>query len=225
MAVARSLARFEPLGHTIPRYKTWGQVAGYFDGDGSVTVHVGKFTLDFGLFFCDNYLPQLHQLRRFLNSHGISTGSVTKHTYEAMYIIRISDDLSLGRAASKMVPFTSKKTIELRMVLDYMRDRINGSQAIAILNQMVVERERTGKIRRVEIPYLRSEGLKIAGERAHAGARMKLPKLTVGAQDDIKGRYRSGETVDNLAAAYKVSDTTIYKALHDGFVDRRSTSS
>lgn len=141
-----------------------------------------------------------------------------------MYIIRISDDRSLIRAASKMDPFASKKAAEPRMVLDYMNGRINGSQALAILNQMVVEGERTGKVRSVEIPYLRSEGLRIAAKRAHEGARMKLPKLSVRARDDIKGRYRSGETVDNLAAAYEVSDTTIYKAIHDGLVDSRSTS-
>lgn len=86
---------------------------------------------------------------------------MTKHTYEAMYIIRISDNRSLIRAASKMDPFASKKAAEPRMVLDYVNDGINGSQAIAILNQM------------------RSEGLRIAAKRAHEGARMKLPKLSV----------------------------------------------
>lgn len=224
MAVGRFPTRSKSHGYRVPFYRTWGQVAGYFDGDGSVTVHIGKFTLDFGLFFCDNYLPQLRQIQRFLNERGILTGLVTKHTYEVMYVIRISDDVSLIKAASKMIPYTSKKNIELKMILDYMNNRISGSEALGILNRMVLEGERTGKVRNVRIPCSRSEGLKIAAERAHEGARRKLSKLTVSAQDEIKGRYRKGETVTHLAQAFRVCDSTIYKALHGGFVGGTSSA-
>jgi hypothetical protein len=60
-------------------YNGWRQVAGYFDGDGSVTVHIGKLTLDFGLQFTDNYHPQLEQLQYFLETHQVKTGNICKN--------------------------------------------------------------------------------------------------------------------------------------------------
>jgi hypothetical protein len=56
--------------------------SGYFDGDGTVTLRVQGFTLDFGLQFSDGYRAQLEQLRYFLSSEKVYTGEITKNSYE-----------------------------------------------------------------------------------------------------------------------------------------------
>jgi len=49
--------------------------------------------------------------------------------------------------AKKMLPYTAKKKIELKAVLDYYGDRITGDQFVEIMNRLVLAGERTGKDR------------------------------------------------------------------------------
>lgn len=196
-----------------PRYKRWEQVSGYFDGDGTVVVRVQKFTLEFGLQFADGYHFQLDRLKLFLNQRRVLTGEITKHTYEEMYVLRISKDESVLRAARKMLPHTSKKAAELEALVKYMENAIDGNQAVGTFNRMVTEGERIGKIRAVDLPYTYDEGI-LAARESHA---TKLAKLTFGDQTVIQARRLDGDRVVVLAKEFGVSDKTIRKALRGGY--------
>jgi hypothetical protein len=86
-------------------------VAGCFDGDGSVNVYVNKLTLDFGLQFSDNYRPQLEQLHHFLENHGVRAGHICKNPREMMYVLLVSDDISVMKVAKMLLPYCSKKKL------------------------------------------------------------------------------------------------------------------
>ena len=58
------------------------RIAAYFDGDGSVSIRVRKFTLTFSLEFSESYLPQLVQVRAFLTAEGISTRPIEDSSIE-----------------------------------------------------------------------------------------------------------------------------------------------
>jgi hypothetical protein len=146
------MERSSEAGHSSAIYKNWRQVAGYFDGDGSVTVHVCKLVLDFGLQFVDNHRPQLEQLQYFLVERGVRTGRITKNSTEMMYVLLVSEDYSLVKAARMLRPFCFKKKEELGALIDYMGNRISANAVIEVFNRLVTIGERTGKIRSVNMP-------------------------------------------------------------------------
>lgn len=69
--------RAEKILEKVRGYRTWTQVAGYFDGDGSVHLRTDSpVVLRFALVWVDNCFEQLLQLRSFLSSRGITLGNV-----------------------------------------------------------------------------------------------------------------------------------------------------
>jgi hypothetical protein len=207
-----------------PRHKKWEQASGYFDGDGTVTLRVQKFTLEFGLQFADGFRAQLDQLKSFLLRKGVTPGGIIKNSYEEMYVLPVSENRSLLMAAKNMLPFFSKKAAELEALINYMENRIDGNQAVDIFNQMVVQGERIGKLRKVDLPFRLDEGLAIARRMAHEGARIKNAKLTFQDQTVIQARSHEGESVRVLAKEFKVSESTILKALHGGYKQFQSSA-
>ena len=196
-----------------PQYGKWVQASGYFDGDGTVVVRVQKFTLEFGLQFADGYHLQLDRLKTFLSERKVYAGEITKHTYEEMYVLRVSEDKSVLRAARNMLPHSCKKAAELEAMVKYMQNKISGNQAISVFNRMVREGERIGKIRIVDLPYTYDEGIAVA----HESHGIKLAKLTISDQEVIQSKRLAGERVVVLAKEYGVSERTIRKALGGGY--------
>jgi len=72
-----------------------------------------------------------------------------------MYVMLVSEDNSLLIVARDMLPFSSKKAAELEILIKYMEDRIGGNQAVDVFNRMVVEGERIGKLRKVNLSFCR----------------------------------------------------------------------
>ena len=133
------------------RYILWAQVSGYFDGDGCAHVRTDSpVVLRFTLVWVDNYREQLLQLRSFLLSKSIAVGNVLVHS-PGVYMLQIASPRSVLAAAKQLVPFCFKKNKELRIVIDYYEDRINGTEALLELNELVRQRLRLGKVR-IPIP-------------------------------------------------------------------------
>ena len=110
-------------------YSTWEQLAGYFDGDGSVSVFIWKFVIAFYLDFADQYGEQLKQIVAFLRSQGISTGAARKMSNSAAYSLRIADQDSVMIVAEGISRFCHKKRAELETLLEYRKlDLITGSE-------------------------------------------------------------------------------------------------
>jgi hypothetical protein len=192
-------------------------VAGYFDGDGSVTVHVYKLTLDFILQFSDNYRPQLEQLHHFLEHRGVRAGNICKNSNEMMYVLLVSNNVSVMKSAEMLLPYCSKKKQELEALIDYMSNRITANAAIDVFNHMVTIGERTGKIREVRMPLTYEQAQREHARRCGEATRQKMSKLTLELQSEIQGRHLAGETARTLAADFQVSKTTIFKAIHGGY--------
>ena len=75
--------------------------------------------------------------------------------------------------AKKMLPYTAKKKIELKAVLDYYGDRITGDQFVEIMNRLVLAGERTGKDRGRGPDFTYSQGVL---ESRRRGRRRGSPK-------------------------------------------------
>jgi len=107
-------------------YRDWRQVSGYFDGDGSVHVHYGKWTVRFKLSWSDSSRQQVSQIREFLTSHGIRPAPKLIFALGA-YTLVVGDQNEVLKAAREMLPFVYKKRAELQTIIDYRGDKITGS--------------------------------------------------------------------------------------------------
>jgi hypothetical protein len=141
-----------PSGHSSGEpcgYTQWAQAGGYFDGDGCAHVRTDSpVVLRFSLVWVDNSREQLQQLRSFLLSMAIAVGNVLNHS-AGVYMLQIASPKSVLAAAKQLVPFCYKKNKELRIIVDYYENRINGTTVLRELNKLVLRGLRLGKVRQL----------------------------------------------------------------------------
>jgi hypothetical protein len=180
------------------QYQSWQQIGGYFDGDGNVGVEVVKFILRFKLRFSDTWRPQIKTIKDFLNERGLSTSNLWCESSEGhldAYRIEVVEIRSVLAAGIAMLQYCAKKAEDLRIMIDYLQDKITGNQAIERLNEEVRNGRRSGFIRELTLPYTRSEGLRI---KEAENARKARAAYHVHVSDDIQKAIRRDHATQRL---------------------------
>jgi hypothetical protein len=147
----------------VAAYADWRQVSGYFDGDGCADFDPGKWVLHPKLLFCDNFRPHLEMLVQFLATRNIRTHALSPT--KGAWKFGVAEAESVRLMASMMWPYCSKKREEVKAVLDYLDNKITGSQLIEVFNQSVRIGNRTGIIRVADMPYTREQGQALRKEK------------------------------------------------------------
>ena len=171
-------------------YTSWKQVAGYFDGDGTIgfsDLSNVPFKLGLSLIFTDQSVEQIANIRTFLKKRGIKTSHVLKTTTNA-FIVAVSQYLSVKKTLRSMLPFLSKKRNEAKAALDYYASRISGNELIAIFQKEVEagRRERRPH-RQLDVPFLHRDGAFLMREVRRSRLR------------DALGRFRAKVTPEDFA--------------------------
>ncbi len=192
-------------------YLYWAQVAGYFDGDGAIILVPRRYNLAFHLTWTDTYLPQLEQLKTFLESQALTP---TK-TYggESAYFFALNVRRDVLAAAREMIPLTYKKRDDLETVVQYLENRITGTKAIENLNESVRAKMRSARIRSVNMPFTLLEGTRMGIFLGKQQSAKTQSKLNDEEKEVIRSDRKSGITVRELANRYGVSKDTIYRVL------------
>ncbi len=107
-------------------YEDWRQVSGYFDGDGGTDYLPRKWVLHPTVAFVDNFRPQLDMLNEFLILEGIVPWRYCR--MQGAWKLGIGRAESVHKMACSMLPFLSKKKAEAKAVIDYLENRITGTQ-------------------------------------------------------------------------------------------------
>lgn len=143
----------------------WCQVAGYFDGDGSIEPKYGLLTIRFGLTWADTYRKQLVHIRRFLRHQGIHTTRVRRSPStlgRQVYHLTIWRRLDVLEACKKMLPHLDKKRIQAATVIRYLEGRLTGTEVVSTFNAECHRGRWSGKLRNLKLPWTRNEGLRLA---------------------------------------------------------------
>ena len=177
----------------MPQYSSWRQVAGYFDGDGTIyfsDTTNRPYKLSISLVFVDQSIDQLRELKEFFNRHGVNTSNVLKRSDTNAYELAVSQFKAVRRTLRRLAPFLCKKEIEAKAALDYYENRTTGNQLIAVLAAEVEAGRRERKPRTVplDVPYTRLEG-----DRIMKGKRKDRLR-------DAFGRYRAKLTPEDFTA-------------------------
>jgi hypothetical protein len=177
----------------MPQYRTWLQIAGYFDGDGTIyfsDTSNRPYKLSISLVFVDQSVDQIRTVKDFLNRHGVKTSNILKRSDGDAYELAVSQFRCVKRALKKMVPFLCKKENEARAAIDYYEGRITGNQLLEVFKVEVEAGRRERRPRKVvlDVPYTRPDGDRI------------MKEIGSGRLRDAFGRYRAKLTPKDFLA-------------------------
>jgi hypothetical protein len=201
-----------------PRYRSWEQVGGYFDGDGNVGLEIRNRVLHLRLRFVDTWKPQIESIKAFLTDRRIATGRIgldNKIAKSSVYRLEVAEIASVLRTAKELLQLCVKKREDLRITIDYLEDRLTGNEAIAAFNEEVRIGRRRGNLREANIPYTKEEGLKLSKQenarKARAAYAVKVPPSV---EEMIKSDRREfGLSTYKLSEAYGYSRSVIRRIL------------
>ncbi len=201
-------------GHEDKPYSGWPQLAGYFDGDGSITIRKTSrgrpFTLDPALEFCDQSKRQIPMARDFLQSRGIKVGKMSLRG--GAWRIEVGTMEGVTQTLREMLPFLYKKRNEAEAVLDYLSDKMTANNLQRILRTAVRrgDRERLGPF--VDIPWTRSEGAKEAWQYS---ALFSGRKPSIGLEDEreIIRQHEAGESQRAIAKSKGLTKGVVRRAI------------
>lgn len=130
-----------------------------------------------------------------------------------MYFLPLNRQSDVLAVARKMIPLVYKKRYDLETAVDYLENRITGSEAIERLNESVKAGRRSARIRYVHMPFFRKEGAntgRVLGARRAAKTRIKLSDEE---KKEVIKQREIGIPVSELSSSYGVSKDTIYQVL------------
>jgi hypothetical protein len=175
----------------VEPYKTWEQVAGYFDGDGTISISDisnQPYKLGISLIFTDASIEQITMLREFFVSRGYQTSRVLKSSTSA-WMLAIGRYEVVISVLKSMLPHLYKKSIEAKAAIDYYEGRLTGNAFLEIFKVEVESGRRERHPHRVvvDVPYTYFEGTRLMNE----GRRSRLR--------DALGKYRAKVSQEDYA--------------------------
>jgi hypothetical protein len=212
--------------NSVDAYTTWEQVAGYFDGDGNVSISDlsnQPYKLSLSLIFTDASIEQVSMLRSFFIKRGIPTSNVLRTT-TAAWMIAISRHDSVLSTLKAMLPHLYKKANEAQSVIDYYEGKITGNDIVEVFRKEVEAGRRERRPRKVpiDVPYTFLEGDKLMKEnrKAKLGVALGRYRAKVTPEDYEKIRdehFRLGRRLCDLAREYsQYARETIRRVLGGG---------
>jgi hypothetical protein len=174
----------------VPDYVSWRQIAGYFDGDGTIAISDTSnqpYKLGLSLVFVDQSVDQIRNVQVFLVGHGVVTSNILKRSKGMALALAVSQSDAVRRALRCMLPYLCKKEIEARAAIEYLDGKITGNELAAVFSREVEagRRERRDHKVVISVPYTRPDGHRIMQGRR----RIKLR--------DAFGRYRAKVTPED----------------------------
>lgn len=190
-------------------YKSWQQVAGYFDGDGSPKVHVGAYTINITASWSYKDSEILEHVKKFLSSKGIlgRLGRFQRGA-EVYFELTVSEGGNALLAFKKMLPFLDKKRDQVRAVVCYLENRSTGNQLVAVLNDAVMRNKRSSSVRFVDMPFTKIQG---KAKRNTSGERILTREQLVAMKRERELRGLSNR---KIAKVLHVSPGTIDRAFN-----------
>ena len=200
-------------------YSSWQQVSGYFDGDGNVGIEFAKRILRIKIRFVDTRRPQVDSIRGFLRRRKVNTGHVgredKKGVWQAAHRFDVTEVESVLKAAKAMLPYVVKKRGDLQIAIDYIEGRITGNEALSLFNNEVRRGRRRGRIRELNLPYARQEGIRLSRlENARRARAAHAVNVSPGVQRQIRADHASGRLGHiRLSRKYGYSRSVIRRVL------------
>jgi hypothetical protein len=210
----------------VPEYTSWRQVAGYFDGDGTIAISDTSnqpFKLGLSLAFVDQSEEQMRMLKRFFEKRGVITSNVLKTSKASAYMIAVSRFEGVLFSLKAMRPYLFKKANEAQAVIDYYEGRIRGNDLYKVFQEEVAAGRRERRDRKVviDVPFTYPEGDALMKKRRReiiiAAIEKSRAKISRKDYNDIRKAYLETGSLSKLRESYpQYSRETIRRILGKG---------
>lgn len=153
---------------------SWEYVAAFFDGEGSIGVTSRSNSVDLSLTFTQVDRRSLDEIAEFLKLEGIDGIGVYIKERKARHDIHflvISTNEGVKRTLDEMTPYLRVKDIQAAASTEYLSDASTGNEYLSIINEETRAGRRAGRIHEGDLPYTRTEGIRIAREKSMTRAR------------------------------------------------------
>ena len=185
-------------------------------------MEVLKYVLRLGIRFVDTWKPQLESIRSFLTQKGLAMGRVSSDkgrtgNRQTAYRLDVGETASVIRLMRALVGLCVKKRQDLAIALDYLEDRITGDEAVAKFNEQHTSGRRRGTTHSAEMPYTRSQGLKLYeltnAKKAWEAHTVKVDRVVM---DEIREDDQAGWLgVRRLSRKYGYSQGVLRRILRE----------
>jgi hypothetical protein len=148
-------------------------VGGFYDGEGAVSIHVRLYSIDIQTSFTQAYHPLLEGVKAYFDKQGILGGHLYREQERRISRLAFVSNEAVLRMLLHLLPVLTVKKLQAQAAIDYLSDKLTGSEFLAIMNQEIDHGRRRGRKHYEELPWSRSLGI----EKMRQGA-MKLARLT-----------------------------------------------
>ncbi|HEV2139415.1 MAG TPA: hypothetical protein VGR53_11305 [Nitrososphaerales archaeon] len=130
-----------------PGKMDWKSFTEFFEGDGAVSIRLGRATNSRVLQICivigQKWKPKLEQLDSFLRSVGIDSAKIYLQKYG--HTLRVFKISAVKAILANMLPYSFLKREQIRAALDYLEGKITGDRLVSIFNhEYELGKRRTG---------------------------------------------------------------------------------
>lgn len=142
----------------------WKSFTEFFEGEGAISCRVHKrrtrnYVLAILIVIGQKWEPKLKQLERFLASQGIAS---RLYSERAGHSLRIFQASSVRELLERIEPFSFLKRPQIMSARQYLSNKITGDEFLRTLSKEYANGKRRRAPPRVDVPYRREEGLRIA---------------------------------------------------------------
>jgi hypothetical protein len=137
------------------RKMDWKSFTEFFEGDGAVSVRLGRAINSKVLQICvvigQKWRPKLDQIDRFLREAGIDSAKIYPQKYG--YTLRVFRIAAVKEILANILPYAFLKREQIRAALDYLNGKISGDRLVAIYNREYQLGKRRSKAPSVSVPF------------------------------------------------------------------------
>ncbi len=147
---AKSTETRKEMAASERRPLTWDWVAGFFEGEGSICIHIFQNTINFEILIAQKWQPLLDSIASFLKEQGVHNLSVRQTHPTGMHGLSICSMGDVRYFLNRVLPYLRLKERQARATVDYLDDKITGSDVVRIMNEEVEAGKRKSEV--VKVP-------------------------------------------------------------------------
>ncbi len=122
-------------------------------------MHVRRFSVDLEISFTQVYKPILDEVKLYFDRQGISGGVVYTERGGRISRLVFVSNTSVLRVLVHLLPVLMIRRRQAEATIDYLSDKLTGSDFLGIMNQEIASKGRKGKNHPENQPWLRSVGI------------------------------------------------------------------
>lgn len=131
-------------------------VGGFFDGEGAISIQGRRYCVDFQSSFTQAYHPLLEKVKAYFDSQGILGSHLYRERGDKISRLIFDSNEGVLRMLLHILPALSLKKRQAQATIDYLTDKMTGSEFLAVMNEEIDRGKRRGKRHYESLPWTRS---------------------------------------------------------------------